>query len=258
MNVDKSATRICNMFGQIAGRYDLLNHLLSLGIDHRWRQRTVRLVPPQPCKPILDVCSGTADLALAYCRACRQMPAQQRPLVVGSDFCRPMLLQAAGKLPPRPPGGRVALIEADTLRLPFADNCFQIVCVAFGLRNLCDTMAGLREMVRVCARGGKVAILEFSTPRGGWLASAYRWYLDRLLPRIGQTLARNRFGAYNYLPASVAEFPQGQTLVSLLGQAGLGDVTVHRFTIGIASLYVGTKYASTESSPRTTVPSSAG
>jgi len=133
------------------------------------------------------------------------------------------------------------LIEADTLRLPFPDDSFQIVCVAFGLRNLCDSLAGLREMVRVCARNGKVVILEFSTPRRGVLAKMYRWYLERVLPRIGQTLARNRLGAYNYLPASVAEFPQGDALAAMMRVAGLREVAIHRLTFGIVSLYIGTK-----------------
>jgi demethylmenaquinone methyltransferase/2-methoxy-6-polyprenyl-1,4-benzoquinol methylase len=241
MSVDKTGSRVRAMFGQIAGRYDLLNHLLSLGIDHRWRHRTVRLAAPRPGKPILDVCAGTADLAIAYQRACRKLPLAQRPLVVAADFCRPMLARGLGKLLRTGAHGEVVLIEADTLRLPFRDDCFQMVCVAFGLRNLCDTLQGLCEMTRVCASGGKVVVLEFSTPRGGLLASAYRWYLDRLLPVIGQTLAHNRLGAYNYLAASVAEFPQGEALAALMRQAGLHDVAVHRFTFGIASLYIGTK-----------------
>ncbi len=241
MSVDKSAKRIRAMFAQIAGRYDLLNHLLSLGIDYRWRKRTVGLVTPRPGKPILDVCAGTADLALAFHAAARKIPSSQRPLVVAADFCRPMLSRGLAKLKRAGTQGEVVLIEADTLRLPFADDTFQIVSVAFGLRNLSDTLGGLREMIRVCARDGKVVVLEFSTPHGRLLGSAYRWYLEHLLPRIGQTLARNRLGAYDYLPASVAEFPQGEALAAMMRQAGLRDVTVQRFTFGIASLYVGTK-----------------
>jgi demethylmenaquinone methyltransferase/2-methoxy-6-polyprenyl-1,4-benzoquinol methylase len=241
MSVDKSAIRIRDMFGQIASRYDLLNHLLSMGIDHRWRYRTVRLAPPRPGRPILDVCTGTADLAMAYHRACRRIPVQHRPLVIGADFCRPMLSRGIAKLRGRPAGGELLLIEADTLRLPFPDDTFQIVCVAFGLRNLCDTQAGLREMVRVCACDGKVVILEFSTPHRGLLAKMYRWYLERVLPRIGQALARNQLGAYNYLPASVAEFPQGHALAAIMREAGLREVAMHRFTFGIVSLYIGTK-----------------
>jgi len=229
------------MFGQIAQRYDLLNHLLSMGIDHRWRYRTVRLAPPRPGKPILDVCTGTADLALAYHRACRRMPLPDRPSVIGADFCRPMLSRGIAKLRRTAAGKELLLIEADTLRLPFRDDSFQIVCVAFGLRNLCDTLAGLREMVRVCATGGKVVILEFSTPRRGLMAKLYRWYLERVLPRIGQALARNRLGAYNYLPASVAEFPQGNRLATIMREAGLREVAVHRLTFGIVSLYIGAK-----------------
>ena len=223
------------MFGEIAGRYDLLNHLLSLGIDRRWRRRTVELVPPEGNGPILDVCTGTADLALAYWRrgsGC--VP------VVGADFSREML--ALGKAKCRRAGTqRITLLEADARRVPFPDETFQIVCVAFGLRNVSDTDEGLREMVRVCRRGGRVAVLEFSTPTAWPLGSLYSWYFHRLLPRIGQVLARNRQAAYNYLPASVRQFPQAEALIRRMRAAGLGDVRYYRFTFGIATLYVGEK-----------------
>ena len=181
MPLDKSPARVQQMFGEIAGRYDLLNRLLSLGIDRSWRRRTVKLVPPEGDGPILDVCTGTADLALAYWRAGRG----QAP-VVGTDFCPPMLAIGRekcrraegirhtpcaelrhgryGHRVARTRSARITLLEADTLRLPFPDDTFQIVCVAFGLRNLSDTDAGLREMARVCRPGGRVAVLEFSTP----------------------------------------------------------------------------------------------
>lgn len=229
--VDKSSDRIRSMFAEIAGRYDLLNHLLSLGIDRRWRRRTVRLAPPRDEAPILDLCTGTADLALCYRRAaaggCR---------VVGADFCRPMLQIARRKCP-----ADVALIEADALHLPFADNTFQIVCVAFGLRNVSDTDGGLREMVRVCRPGGRVAVLEFSMPPGRVLGALYGWYFRRVLPRIGQAVAKNPHGAYNYLPTSVGEFPQGEAMCRRMASAGLARVAWHRFTFGVATLYLGVK-----------------
>jgi len=164
MTIDKSSARVRRMFGEIAWRYDLLNHLLSLGIDRRWRRRTVRLVPPADEGPILDVCSGTGDLALAYWRT-----SGRQVRVVGADFCHPMLVIASQKCRRAGAADRVVLLEADARRLPFPDNLFQIVCVAFGLRNLSDTDAGLREMVRVCRGGGRVAVLEFSMPGGGVL-----------------------------------------------------------------------------------------
>jgi demethylmenaquinone methyltransferase / 2-methoxy-6-polyprenyl-1,4-benzoquinol methylase len=236
MSFDKSAARVRQMFGEIAGRYDLLNHLLSLGIDRIWRRQTVRLVPPTADgTPILDVCTGTGDLALAYWRAI-----QGQTQVVGADFCRPMLAIAQQKFS-RGPAAAIELVEADAMRLPFASDTFQIVCVAFGLRNVSDTDAGLREMARVCRPGGKVAVLEFSMPTLWPLGPLYGWYFHRVLPRLGQALAKNRQEAYNYLPASVARFPQAEALTARMAQAGLRDVRRRRFSLGIVTLYVGEK-----------------
>ena len=233
--VDKRAERVRLLFAQIARRYDRLNRLLSLGIDRSWRRRTVQLVPPVGDGPILDVCTGTGDLALAYFRA-----AAPGVGIVGSDFCRPMLELGARKA--RALGAeRIRWIEADTQRLPFPDDLFQIVCVAFGLRNVSDTEGGLREMVRVCRSGGSVAVLEFSMPRFRPLRLLYAFYFHHLLPRLGQALAANRQGAYNYLPASVSEFPQGEAMLARLRWAGLEQLRWVPLTGGIASLYVGVK-----------------
>jgi demethylmenaquinone methyltransferase/2-methoxy-6-polyprenyl-1,4-benzoquinol methylase len=244
MPVDKSAPRVRRMFAAIARRYDLLNHLLSAGIDRRWRRRTVRLMPPAvegPLvgRPILDVCTGTGDLALAYDAAGGE--SAESTSVIGTDFCRPMLDEAAVKLQRRGRQGPIALVEADTLRLPFPDARFQVVSVAFGLRNLADTDAGLREMARVCHPGGHVVVLEFSTPRVWPLRPLYLAYFRHVLPRIGQAVARNADAAYNYLPASVGEFPEGERLAERMRRAGLANVARHRFTLGIATLYVGEK-----------------
>jgi demethylmenaquinone methyltransferase / 2-methoxy-6-polyprenyl-1,4-benzoquinol methylase len=233
---DKSAARVRQMFAEISRRYDLLNHLLSLGIDRSWRRRTVRLVPPRDDPaPILDVCAGTADLALAYWRACKTPP------IVGTDFCHPMLTIGNDKIRRVGATPRVSLLEADTLALPFPDEIFQIVCVAFGLRNVSDTDAGLREMARVCRPGGRVAVLEFSTPRAWPLGPLYAWYFRRVLPWIGQTLARNRQSAYNYLPVSVGRFPQAEELAQRMRIAGLTGVRYHPFTFGVCTLYIGEK-----------------
>jgi demethylmenaquinone methyltransferase/2-methoxy-6-polyprenyl-1,4-benzoquinol methylase len=236
MIVDKSAERVRQMFGQIARRYDLLNHLLSLGIDRSWRRRTTRLAPPQGDAPILDVCTGTADLALAYWRA-----GGGRARIVGADFCRPMLQIGRQKCRRADCGDAVALVEADACRLPFPNDCFQIVCVAFGLRNVSDTERGLAEMVRVCRPGGQVAILEFSMPTMRPLRAIYQLYFRRVVPLVGQTLAENKEGAYNYLPQSVGEFPQAEALAARMRSAGLGEVRFHPFTFGVATLYVGVK-----------------
>jgi demethylmenaquinone methyltransferase / 2-methoxy-6-polyprenyl-1,4-benzoquinol methylase len=237
MQLDKSSARIRQMFGEIAGRYDLLNHVLSLGIDLAWRRKTVRRVPYVTGNgPILDVCTGTGDLALAYWRA-----SGRRARIVGADFCHPMLVLAKQKSRRAGAEEQVSWIEADAQQLPFADDLFQIVCVAFGLRNVSDTDRGLREMARVCRGGGSVAVLEFSMPTVWPLGPLYRWYFHRVLPRIGQALARNHQSAYNYLPASVSQFPQGEELAARMRAAGLARVECHRFTLGIATLYVGHK-----------------
>jgi demethylmenaquinone methyltransferase/2-methoxy-6-polyprenyl-1,4-benzoquinol methylase len=242
MPLDKSAARVRQMFGQIAGRYDLLNRLLSLGIDRSWRRRTVKLVPPEGDAPILDVCTGTADLALAYWRR-----SGGRVAIVGADFCPPMLAVARQKCRRAGAEEQITLLEADALRLPFADDTFQIVSVAFGLRNVSDTDAGLREMTRVCRPGGRVAVLEFSTPTAWPLGALYGWYFQRVLPRIGQALARNTQAAYNYLPQSVSRFPQAEALAERMRAAGLGDVWFRPFPFGVATLYVGTKGSSSPS-----------
>jgi demethylmenaquinone methyltransferase/2-methoxy-6-polyprenyl-1,4-benzoquinol methylase len=236
MPVDKSADRIRRMFGAIARRYDLMNHLLSLGIDRAWRRKTVRRVSPRGNDPILDLCTGTGDLALAYWRK-----TAGRVPIVGADFCGPMLTIARQKAQRAGATAAVSFVEADATQLPLADNTFQIVCVAFGLRNVQDTDRGLAEMVRVCRPGGQVAILEFSTPSFGPMRMLYGWYFRWVVPGVGQALARNSESAYNYLPASVGEFPQGPVMCRRLEAAGLDAVRSYPFTFGVATLYVGTK-----------------
>ncbi len=236
MPVDKSETRVRRMFGEIAPRYDFLNHLLSMGTDKYWRWRTVRRVPPQGDGPLLDLCTGTGDLALAYAK---RLNGTGR--VIGADFCHEMLAIGRSKADRAGHNGRVTFVEADAQRLPFADNHFQIVCVAFGLRNVTDTDRGLREMARVCRPGGRVVVLEFSMPRWQPLRGIYRWYFRNVLPKVGQALMRNQSAAYNYLPESVGEFPDGEALVKRMEAAGLHDVKYWPLTFGVATLYVGVK-----------------
>lgn len=235
--LDKREERIRGMFSAIAPRYDFLNHLLSLNIDRWWRYRTTQLAPPDlnDSAPILDVCTGTGDLALAYDRA-----AAGQLKIMGSDFCRPMLMPAQQKSVRAKAADRVTFLEADTQRLPFPDETFQLVTVAFGLRNVTNTDRGIDEMMRVTKPGGRVAILEFSCPRGpiGWL---YKAYFKYLLPRIGQLVSGSKDRAYEYLPASVLAFPDGEKMADLLRQHGLTTVRYFPMTFGIATLYVGTK-----------------
>lgn len=242
--LDKREARIRRMFGQIAPWYDFLNHLLSLNIDRRWRDRTARLVPPGPASlgPILDLCTGTGDLALAYDRtAGGSVP------VVGADFSHEMLLRAVKKADAAGAGGRVRFVEADAQALPFPDGAFQLVTVAFGLRNVTDPDRGLREMVRVTRPGGRVAVLEFSRPRGPVLGRLYLWYFRNLLPLVGQLISRSPESAYRYLPASVLNFPDYEALADRMRAAGLEEVQYRPFTFGVATLYVGVKPTRAES-----------
>ena len=238
MTVDKSGPRVRKMFGQIAGRYDLLNHLLSLNIDKRWRRQTVKLVPLAPGQRVLDVCTGTGDLALAYYRA-----VDGEASIVGADFCHEMLALGRDKGVAAGANGRLSFVEADAQHLPLTSDTFDIVCVAFGLRNVENTDAGLAEMVRVCAPAGKVAVLEFSTPQRQPLKAAYGWYFRHVLPRIGQRISGSPDCAYNYLPNSVGQFPQGEQLAERMRAAGLMDVWHRPLTFGVATLYVGSKPA---------------
>jgi demethylmenaquinone methyltransferase / 2-methoxy-6-polyprenyl-1,4-benzoquinol methylase len=234
--LDKSDQRVRRMFASIARRYDFLNHLLSLNIDRSWRTFTTRVAAPEPGAPVLDCCTGTADLALAYDRA-----AGGQSRIVGTDFCREMLLQGRAKVQRANAGGRVTLVEGDAQRLPAPSDTFGVVSVAFGLRNVRDTVRGIDEMIRVARPGGKVAILEFSRPRGRLLARLYLAFFRHLLPRIGQALAPNPERAYDYLPRSVLDFPDGQVMLDLLAARGLTKLLHYPLTGGIATLYVGTK-----------------
>jgi len=235
--VDKSGDRVKKMFAEIAPKYDLMNHVLSLNIDTLWRNRTVRSLTLNRSDPVLDVCTGTGDLALAIARKNKgDFP------VIGTDFCFPMLERARRKQTTTDPGDlNLSFIEADTEQLPFPDNLFQAVTVAFGIRNVSETIRGLNEMRRVCKPGGRVVILEFSRPTWPGLSQLYDAYFRWVLPKIGQTLSKNDQSAYNYLPASVREFPSGQAMLDLMASIGLRDLTQTPMTFGVATLYVGTK-----------------
>jgi demethylmenaquinone methyltransferase/2-methoxy-6-polyprenyl-1,4-benzoquinol methylase len=233
--LDRREVRIRRMFDGIAPRYDLLNHLLSLNIDKAWRQRAVRMVPATT-GPVLDLCTGTGDLAFEYDRACGG-----RIPIVGADFAGAMLSQAVEKSRRRGSHPRIGFVQADAQRLPFADATFELAAVAFGLRNVTNTARGLAEMTRVVRPGGHVAVLEFSRPRHWFFGRAYRAYFRYLLPLVGQLFSRSGEKAYAYLPASVMEFPDGEALAHHMRAAGLQEVTFTPFTFGIATLYVGTR-----------------
>ena len=238
--VDKSGDKVRRMFAQIAPRYDLMNHVLSLNIDRLWRSRTLGRLSLLGNAPVLDVCTGTGDLAISIARK-----ATGRFQVIGADFCLPMLELARKKqVHLEKSESLLSFIEADTQALPFRDNTFQAVTVAFGIRNVANTRSGLEEMIRVCLPGGQVAVLEFSRPTWPVLKQIYDGYFRWVLPAIGQAMSKNSESAYSYLPESVLQFPSGRAMIELLESVGLQNVKCWPMTFGIASLYIGQKTGS--------------
>jgi demethylmenaquinone methyltransferase/2-methoxy-6-polyprenyl-1,4-benzoquinol methylase len=235
----KEGHDIRQMFASIAPTYDLLNYLLSLGQDRRWRKRAVELSGLSGYKDarVLDICTGTADLAMAFSR---HLGSGGR--VVGSDFCWEMLALAPAKLRARDAvGSRIALVQADALRLPFPDNSFHVASVAFGIRNVSSLASGIKEMARVVMPGGRVVILEFGRPGGPFFRRIYNFYFHQVLPRVGNLIAPGRTQAYSYLPASVGEFPDPEGLRRIMESAGLVETQSHPLSMGIVYVHIGKK-----------------
>ena len=233
------AHRIKNLFSAIAKHYDFLNSLLSLKRDKIWRQETVRISEVEPSSKVLDVCTGTGELALAYTDKL-----DTDGFVIGSDFCFEMLVIGNRKL--QHPVGAVSnrttnFLAADTLTLPFLDNTFDVVSVGFGIRNVSDLEMGIREMTRVAAPGGRVVILEFTQPVNPLFRSLYYFYFTKVLPFLGNLISRNKDDAYGYLPRSVMKFPDCDALKTVMEQCGLTDVHYYRKTFGIVAIHVGKK-----------------
>jgi demethylmenaquinone methyltransferase/2-methoxy-6-polyprenyl-1,4-benzoquinol methylase len=228
------------MFGRIAPRYDLLNHVLSMQIDRLWRRRVtrrLRAILDRPDALVLDLCCGTGDLSLALARA-----GQAR--VIAADFVHGMLVRAREKfssaLDNESAGAsakRWAIVEADALRLPFADSSFDLLTAAFGFRNLANYEAGLLEFLRVLKPGGAVAILDFTEPRSRLFGALYRWYFRKILPRIGGLISGDS-SAYTYLPASVSKYLQPADLAALLQQSGYTDVRYEVWTGSTVALHI--------------------
>ena len=213
---------IRRVFGSIAPRYDLANHLLSAGMDFFWRRRAARIVRAWQPRSILDLATGSGDLAVTLGKFCRQSA------IVGADFCQPMLIRAQRK-------GVEKLVAADALRLPFADDAFDVVTVAFGLRNMESWPAALQEIRRVLREGGHLLILDFSIPRNA-LRGVYRFYLHSCLPLLAGILTGDK-SAYKYLGSSIEEFPHGDAMRALIAENGFGEVTCEPLSGGIVSLY---------------------
>jgi len=222
------------MFGRIAPRYDLLNHLLSFNLDKRWRARTVARVAgilDRPDTRVLDLCCGTGDVLLALERRAR------RPLLA-SDFCHPMLWEARRKIHAR--GFRSPVFESDALSLPLADVSLDLITVAFGFRNLANYQHGLEEMLRVLKPRGVAAILEFSQPSSRVFRALYGFFSTRILPRIGGMISGSP-EAYSYLPESIRKFPGAEQLAEEMSQAGFSRVEFERMTGGAVALHLGRK-----------------
>lgn len=223
---------IRTMFDNIAPRYDLLNHTLSLSIDRLWRRRAVAIVRRSDPRQILDVATGTGDLAIVMAR---RMPHAQ---VVGVDLSERMLAVAREKVTAKALDGRVTLRAGDAERLDVADGWADVATVAFGVRNFGDVSAGLRELARTIKPGGAVVILEFSRPRNRVFRRLYELYTGKLLPRIGGAVSRDK-RAYEYLPASVGEFPAPERFLALMEQAGFTHCRARSQSFGIAQIYIG-------------------
>ena len=238
MQTERTANEIAHakavraMFSGIAGKYDLLNHVLSVNIDKRWRKLVREKLAGMLANEnavVLDVACGTGDLSL-------ELQKHAKAWVIGTDFCRPMLAIANEKtakldLP-------VPYVEADAMQLSFADESFDAVTIAFGLRNLSNFEEGLRELRRVLKPGGKLAVLEFSAPLIPGFKALFNLYFTQILPRIGGMVSGSR-GAYEYLPDSVSKFPDQKNLDKMMRQAGFADVEYKNLTGGIAAIHTG-------------------
>ena len=219
------------MFNNVSRRYDFLNHLLSAGIDRRWRKRAIEISRLLPGESFLDVACGTGDLAS---EAAKKKPSE----VVALDFADKMLLRLVEKKKRFAIGDRIDPVEASAERLPFDDETFDVAGVAFGVRNFGNLVAGLSEIRRAVKDGGRVVILEFSKPHRFPVKQMYLFYFKRILPLIGRMVSGDR-AAYSYLPDSVAAFPDGESFENILRETGFREVRSFPLTFGIATAYFG-------------------
>ena len=239
---EEEASRwVRGMFGRVAGRYDLLNHLLSFNLDKSWRAHTVERVADVMARPgakVLDLCCGTGDVLLSLA---------ERPsgaAIFGSDFCHPMLIEAQRKIAAHKV--RSPLFEADALALPLASQSLDLITIAFGFRNLTNYRHGLDELARVLKPGGALAILEFSQPTNRIFAGLYKFFSTRVLPWVGGMISGSR-DAYSYLPESIKKFPGAEGLAEQMRAAGFSSVEFERLTFGAVALHLGKKESSVRS-----------
>lgn len=226
--------QVAQMFDNIAGKYDFLNHVLSLGIDKAWRRKAIRSIKSiEPCQ-VLDVATGTGDLAIA---AALELPQAQ---VTGIDIAAQMLEVGKVKIAERSLSDRIGMTVADSENLPYADQHFDAVLCAYGTRNFQDLHKGLAEMSRVMRPGGKLAILEFSKPKTFPVKQVFAFYFKYILPLLGKMVSKHAT-AYTYLPDSVMAFPEGRDFCAILEQCGFKNAKATPLTFGISSLYTADK-----------------
>ena len=235
MSVDKSPAKIAGMFDAIAGRYDFLNTVLSGGLDRYWRFRAIRSLALTGRERLLDVCTGTADVALAGARA-----GKGAARVVGVDFAGAMLAHGVTKVRDQGLDRRVDLVRGDAMCLPVADASVDAVTIAFGIRNVQRPEMACTELRRVLRPGGRLAILEFGLPVVPAVRPLYLWYFNHVLPRIGRAVSRHTV-AYDYLPQSVGSFPWGEGFAAILRDAGFSQVSAKPLSLGIVYLYSAAK-----------------
>lgn len=225
--------QVATMFNNISKRYDLLNHLLSLGIDIYWRKQAIRMLKPEKPKRILDIATGTADFAI-------EALALQPDKVIGVDISEGMLDVGRKKLKRKQLSGKIELRLGDSERLPFDDNIFDAIIVGFGVRNFENLEKGLADMNRVLKPGGAVVILEFSKPQKFPFKQLYNFYFKSVLPIIGRIVSKDQ-SAYTYLPESVQAFPNGEAFLNVLKKTGFKNTTCRALTFGISSIYMAKK-----------------
>jgi demethylmenaquinone methyltransferase/2-methoxy-6-polyprenyl-1,4-benzoquinol methylase len=230
---EKNAEQVAGMFNSIAGRYDFLNHFLSLNIDKFWRKKAIQHLIKNAPETILDLATGTGDLAIASLRL-------NPKRVVGIDISEKMLLLGKVKTSKIPDGARIEFVLAHAEKIPFRDASFHAVISGFGVRNFANLKEGLREAFRVLKPGGQLVILEFSKPTSYFAGNVYRFYFSKILPLIGGWISGDKY-AYVYLPRTVKTFPEGKEFLEILEDTGFKECTLNRLTFGIASVYSGFK-----------------
>jgi demethylmenaquinone methyltransferase / 2-methoxy-6-polyprenyl-1,4-benzoquinol methylase len=230
---DKTPAKIAGMFDAIAGRYDLLNTVLSGGLDRYWRRLAIASLKLTGRERVLDVCTGTADVAIG---AARHGAAR----VVGVDFSGSMLVHGLDKVRTASCGERIQLIRGDAMNLPVASGTVHAATIAFGIRNVLRPEVGCQELFRVLKPGGRIAILEFGVPHARVFAAIYSWYSNNVLPRIGRALSRHE-AAYTYLPESIGAFAYGAEFAKILSTAGFSHVEARPLMFGAVYLYTGSK-----------------